>query len=71
MARVIATLSLAAMVLAVGSVRAEGWEERRSWDWGQHRTSLFAEDEPQTRVRPTRFHDHWDDPAAPVRFAVR
>ena len=71
MARVIATLGVAVVLLGAGLARAKAWEERRSWDWGQHRTSLFAEDEPRTRAPRPRLHDHWDDPAAPVRFADR
>jgi hypothetical protein len=71
MARAIAMLVTTAALLAGGQAWAGTWEERRGWDWGQHRTSLFAEDAPWDRVPPARSHDHWDDPAAPVRVADR
>lgn len=51
------------------------WQERRHWDWGQHR--LFATDQ-RPPLAPPRLQpedegwpgDHWDDPGAPVRIAV-
>lgn len=73
----IATLRRAALAaILVGLAgpalgQGEGSEDRRHWDWGQHRTSLVAEDHAEPPAAPVITHDHWDYPGAPVRFAGR
>lgn len=67
-------LGLFAIMFAVGPALAQGeapaqpWQDRSSWDWGQHRTG-FAGEAPEVPVVPAQIWDHWDYPGAPVRFA--
>jgi len=65
----LAILILSGAALAAGTSRAAAWEQRQSWDWGQHRTSVTGDDPPRPVVEPRRPLEHWDDPAAPSRFA--
>ncbi len=54
---------------AQGEGRGAAWQDRSTWDWGQHRTG-FAAEVQEMPVDPVWQHDHWDYPGAPVRFAV-
>jgi hypothetical protein len=59
---------LAGPVLAQAEAPGQSWQDRSSWDWGQHRTG-FAEEAHEMPVMPAPIWDHWDYPGAPVRFA--
>jgi|GEM_PF-5269349 len=69
MTRALMVFFAAVVVLAVVLPRAEAWEQRQTWDWGQHRTSVAGEEAPRPTVEPPTPHEYWDDPSAPVRFA--
>ena len=58
--------ALAATVPALA--QGEAWQDRITWDWGQHQTGFGAEVQ-EMPVVPTQMQDHWDYPGAPVRFA--
>lgn len=67
--RAVALAALLACVPIVALAQGETWRDRLTWDWGQHQTGLAAEELPEAPGVPTMSHDHWDDPAAPVRVA--
>jgi len=70
MARALMIFLVAVAMLAAAVPRAGAWEQRLSWDWGQHRTSLAGDEAPRPIVEPPVPQEHWDDPFAPVRFAA-